>query len=150
MNLAHLTTAFALTFTVVQAMPCNHTYSNTTNGTYSNFTNGTTNTNTTFPLFPSLLAAKLDDPSELPSTVNYSKQYAVFNGFFAVAILMAVLYLIGACAILYVTLIRKQPDEVVGEVEMDDAGKTGEEAGKPSFFEKIKMRLGKKQKGNEE
>jgi hypothetical protein len=133
-NPSRLLTAFALTITLAQAMPCTHTHSDTTS---------CTSNSTTFRL-PPLQIAKLNNTSTADAPATYRYEYSLFNGFLAVAILMAVMYLAATCAVVYVTLIRKRSGEVEG-VEMDDAGKTGDKAGKPSLLRKIRVEFGKKE-----
>jgi hypothetical protein len=129
-----LLTAFALTIALARAMPCNYTHSTPTSATSNS---------TTFHL-PPLQLAELNNTSSATATANYRYEYSLFNGFLAVAILMAVMYLAAACAVVYVVLIRKRSGEDE-EAEMDDAGTTGEEAGKPSFLQKICGKFGKKE-----
>jgi hypothetical protein len=86
------------------------------------FTSSHTNTISTYPPSPPFQLAKLNMRSPSPVIKDaqvYSQDYAIFSGFLAVMICLAVATLLGVFAIWYVTRDRGEIDGVHEVAETD-------------------------------
>jgi hypothetical protein len=102
-----------------------------------------TTTEPTIPLSPPIQLAKLTNspcPSRARTNV-YSQEYAVFNGFFAVMIVLAIVFLLGVCAASYVARGWGDGDGAVELVDTDFERKVGD--GRVLFPLRVWWRLGR-------
>jgi hypothetical protein len=138
----HVFPAFAMTLAVARAMPFMSPHGRLNNTAL--FPTSNTTINSIYLHFPALQLAKLENTSCSSTRKGahvYSEEYAIFNGFFAIMICVAICFPLGVCAISYVTRDRREKDGLhkVAETDLEEK----EVGNKSSFPMSNWRRLGK-------